>query len=150
MHQQISGSPSDTKDNIRRIVTALAARNVNIEAIGPAFDSPHVRIAVKHNEPYDPTDENDAFNQALAAMEEAGLAPEIKPSVVVDIPNRPGTLQAALGRLTREGYVPESILVLAGDCKDGIARISFGVGRTMIADWDQESDRLERAILESM
>ena len=146
MHQQIGGSSGDTADNIRRIVHVLAKAGVNIEAIAPAFDSPHVRVVVVHFDPYDPTNGEDPFNQALAAMEAEGMAPQIKPSVLVSMPNTAGALKAALDRLSREGYAAESVLVLPGLDADGRAQVSFGVARTTIPDWDAESSRLEFVI----
>ena len=67
MHAQIKASP-DTDP--RRTSGASSGRSqtagINIEGIAPDFDPPHVRVAVKHNEPYDPNDPTDAFNRALA------------------------------------------------------------------------------------
>ena len=147
MHQQIRGSPGDTAGNIRRVVNALAKHGINIEAIAPDFEPPHVRVLVDHLDPYDPTNGDDPFNQALAAMEEAGLTPEIRSAVMPTIPNRPRALKAALDRLTREGYVVESILVLPGEPAPGSARVSFGISRTTIAGWDDaQADALEGRI----
>jgi len=146
MHQQIKGSPDDTASNVRRVVNALAKHGINIEAIAPDFDAPHVRVLVEHFEPYDSTNMDDTFNQALAAMEEEGLAPEIKSAVTISMPNKTRGLKAALDRLTREGYVVESILVLPGNGQNGVARVSFGVARTAIVGWDQEAGNLEALI----
>jgi hypothetical protein len=146
MHQQIKASPEDTAGNIRRVVNALARRSINIEAIAPDFDPPHVRLLVQHADPYDPTDPNDPFNKALAAMEEEGLTPEIKSALPVSMPNKPGVLKATLDRLTREGYVVESILILPGADGGGTAQVSFGVARTTIAGWDEEAQELQRRI----
>jgi hypothetical protein len=142
MHLQISGSPNDTASNIRTIVNALAGDGVNIEGIGPAFDPPHVRVAVQHRDPYDPNDEDDPLNRALNAMDKAGLAPTIRPAVTIPMPNKPGALRAVLNRLMREGYEVESILVLAGSDK-----VQFGVAPTVFAGWDEEWARVEEAIL---
>ncbi len=46
VHQQIRTSPGRTGENIRRVLDVLAAAGVNIEGIGPDFESPHVRTAV--------------------------------------------------------------------------------------------------------
>jgi hypothetical protein len=148
MHQQIKGSPGDTASNIRAVVNALGNAGVNIEAIAPDFDPPHVRVLVDHAEPYDPSDDSDPFNKALVAMQAEGFAPEIKPSVLVNLPNKPRALQAALDRITREGYVVESILVLPGGPSQGVARVSFGVARTTIDGWDQTADALSERIQE--
>lgn len=146
MHQQIKASPDDTAGNIRRVVNALARRGINIEAIAPDFDPPHVRVLVQHADPYDPSNPDDPFNQALAAMEDEGLTPEIKSSVLVSMPNKPRVLKAALDRLTRDGYAVESILVLPGAGAGGAAQVSFGVARTTIAGWDQEVGELQSRI----
>jgi hypothetical protein len=145
MHLQIKASPEDTAGNIRRVVNALARRGINIEAIAPDFDPPHVRVLVDHADPYDSSNADDPFNQALSALEDEGLTPESKSALLLSMPNKPRALKAALDRLTREGYVVESILVLpAGDA--GTARVSFGVARTTIADWGSEMDALRSRI----
>ncbi len=152
MHQQIKASPDDTAENIRRVVNALAGRGINIEAIAPDFDPPHVRVLVQHADPYDPSNEDDPFNQALAAMRHEGLAPEIKAALPVTMPNKPRALKAALDRLSREGHIVESILVLPSGA-GGTAQVSFGVARTTIAGWEQEADKLQariEAVLESL
>jgi hypothetical protein len=146
MHLQLAGSPGDTASNVRAIVTALAAASVNLEGIGPDFNPPHVRVAVIHGEPYDPDDLTDPFNVALNALEEAGLAPSIKPAVSVVLPNKkPGAIKAVLNRLMREGYAAESILVLAGGNEE-TTEVQFGVGPASIQGWDAESDRLGEVI----
>ena len=148
MHQQIKGSPDDIAGNVRRVVAALAKHGINIEAIAPDFDAPHVRVLVEHGEPYDPNDETDTFNKALAAMEEDGLAPQIKPAITLSMPNKPRVLKAAMDRLTREGYEIESILVMPGNAQNGNALVSFGVARTTITGWDTESDDVASRINE--
>jgi hypothetical protein len=146
MHLQFKASPDDTADNIRRVVNALARHGINIEAIAPDFDPPHVRVLVQHGEPYDPTNASDPFNRALAAMEEEGLTPEIKSGLLVSMPNKPRVLKTTLDRLTREGFDVESILILPGESSAGIARVSFGVARTTIAGWDEEAGALQSRI----
>jgi hypothetical protein len=79
-------------------------------------------------------------------MEEDGLTPEIKSGLVVSMPNKPRALKTVLDRLTREGFVVESILVLPGESSAGVAMVSFGVARTTIAGWDEESDELQSRI----
>jgi hypothetical protein len=150
MHLQVKMSPDDTAENIRRVVNALARHSINIEAIAPDFDPPHVRVLVRHAEPYDPGNAEDPLNRALTALEEEGLTPEIKSGVLVSMPNKPRALKTALDRLTREGYVVESILVLPGESSTGVARVSFGVSRTMIAGWDQGADELQGRIEEEL
>lgn len=146
MHLQIKASPEDTAGNIRRVVNALARRGINIEAIAPDFDPPHVRVLVEHADEYDPSNVDDPFNQALAAMEDEGLTPESKSALLLSMPNKPRALKAALDRLTREGYVVESILVLPAGGAAATARVSFGVARTTIADWGAEVDALRSRI----
>jgi hypothetical protein len=146
VHLQIKASPEDTAGNIRRVVNALARRGINIEAIAPDFEPPHVRVLVDHADPYDPSNVDDPFNQALSAMEDEGLTPESKSALLLSIPNKPRALKAALDRLTREGYVVESILVLPAGGAAGMARVSFGVARTTIADWGSEMDALRSRI----
>lgn len=152
MHLQIKGSPGDTASNIRHIVNALARHDINIEAIAPDFDSPHVRVLVEHNEEYDPKDETDVFNKALRAMEEDGLTPEVKAGLIVPMPNKPGALKVALDRLTREGYGLESLLVLPGESSGGGANVGFGVARDNLDGWAAESedlaDRIHTDLLE--
>jgi len=150
MHQQIKGSPDDTASNVRSVLNALGKKGINIQAIGPDFDAPHVRVVVEHNDPYDPSDASDVFNQAIAAMEEEGMAPEVRPAVLLKIPHKAGALRAAMSRIAREGYVVESILVLPGLTDDGRARVSLGVASTMIADWDQASGDLAARIEEDV
>ena len=145
MHQQIKGSPDDVASNVHRIVNVLAKKAINIEGIAPDFDPPHVRVVVKHEEPYDPANLDDAFNQAVLAMQEDGLAPEIKSAITVPMPNKPKALKTAMDRLEREGYVVESIVVLSSE-EGALARVSFGVARTTIADWDQVAGNLEGLI----
>ena len=145
MHQQIKGSPDDVASNVHRIVNVLAKKNINIEGIAPDFDPPHVRVVVKHEEPYDATNPDDAFNQAVLAMQEDGLKPEIKSAITVSMPNKPRALKAAMDRLEREGYVVESVVVLNSE-QGGVARVSIGVARATIAEWDQLAGDLEVAI----
>ena len=147
MHQQIRASPDDTAGNIRLVVNALAKHSINIEAIAPDFDPPHVRVLVEHLEPYDAGNREDPFNRALAALEQEGLTPEIRAAVMLKMPNKPRALKAALDRLTREGYAVECILVLPGEPAPGSARVSLGVARTDIAGWDDgEVDALSSRI----
>ncbi|HEY4190964.1 MAG TPA: hypothetical protein VGM28_11100, partial [Candidatus Limnocylindrales bacterium] len=127
MHLQIKGSPHDTAGNIRHVVNALAKEGINIISIGPDFEAPHVRILVEHDEDYDPNNGDDTFNKALAALEADGLTPEVRPGVVVPMPDEPGALKIVLERLTREGYTVESILVLPGEDDPGVARVGFGI-----------------------
>jgi len=150
MHQQIKGSPDDVASNIRGVLNALGKHGIDIRGIAPDFDAPHVRVVVEHKDPYDPGDPSDLFNQAIAAMEEEGMAPEVKPALLLKIPDKAGSLRAALSRLAREGYVVESILVLPGLTPDGKAQVSVGVAATMISGWDQTSEELAGRIEEEV
>jgi hypothetical protein len=141
MHQQIKASPDTVAENIRRVVNALARKGINVEAIAPDFDPPHVRVVVKHNEPYDPDDPDDVFNKALVALTDDGLAPTVHSSLPVPMPNKPRALKAAMDRLVREGYVVESILVMPkGD--QGMAEVNFGVDKTTIAGFEAQTEGL--------
>jgi hypothetical protein len=146
MHLQIKASPDDTSENIRRVVKALALQGINIEAIAPDFDPPHVRVLVRHHEPYDPANADDPLNRALTAMEAEGLAPELKSALPLSMPNKPRVLKTALDRCASENYVVESILILPGSTSSGAARVSFGVARATIDGWQQEADALHRLI----
>ena len=73
MHLQVKMSPDETAENIRRVVSALAEAGINIEAIAPDFDPPHVRVLVRHDHPYDPGNADDPLNRALAALTDEGL-----------------------------------------------------------------------------
>ena len=48
MHQQIKASPETTAENIRSSWTRSPRDGINIEAIAPDFDAPHVRVLVQH------------------------------------------------------------------------------------------------------
>ena len=50
MHAQIKASPDDTAENVQRILNALADGGINIQAIAPDFDPPHVRVLVSHDD----------------------------------------------------------------------------------------------------
>ena len=149
MHLQVKASPDDTAENIERVVKALALHGVNIEAIAPDFDPPHVRVLVRHHEPYHPANAQDPLNRALAAMAAEGLAPELKAGVVVRMPNKPRVLKTALDKCRSENYVVESLLVLPGEPSAGAAWVSFGVDRP-IDGWEEEAEALKRRIEEEL
>ncbi len=145
MHLQVKASPDDTAENIQRVVRALARDGINIEAIAPDFDPPHVRVLVQHHEPYKPGNAADPLNRALAAMTAEGLAPELKAGLLITMPNKPRVLKTALDRCASENYVVESLLVLPGEPSAGAARVSFGVDRP-IDGWEREAKELKRRI----
>ena len=136
MHQQIKASPDTIAENIRAVVDALAEKNVNIEAIAPDFDPPHVRVLVHH----------DAFDAALSALENAQLAPTVVRAVEpVRMPNKPKALKAAMDWLEGQGHVIESILVLPG-AQGNSALVSFGLAGVADISWADESDALRQAV----
>ena len=143
MHQQIRGSPDSIAGNIARIVNTLAEAGVNILAIAPDVDAPHVRVIVGEEVG---EEEGEAFDVALSAMAKAGLAPQIRPAVLLSVPNNPTALKTAIDRLTRKGYAIESILVLPGEPEPGKAWVSLGVAQTIRPDWDADSSSLASEI----
>jgi hypothetical protein len=145
MHLQIKGSPDSVDVNMRRIVDVLAQHGINIEAIAPDFDAPHVRVLVEHAEPYDPADANDTFNKALAALEADGIGPEAKAAVTLRMPNKPRVLQAAMDRVTRAGHRIESVLVLPAGA-NGVAMVSLGVARGGVDGWGPAAHALQAQI----
>ena len=152
MHQQIKASPDDTRENVRRIVRALGTAGINIEGIAPDFDPPHVRVAVKHNHPFDRNDPTDAFNQAIAALEAEGFEPEIKSSVLLSVPNTANALQTVFDELEGRNHELESLVVLASD-GGKMAQLSIGLSRDSMDDWavDEETLRAEiQPLLDAM
>jgi hypothetical protein len=151
MHLQVKMSPDETAENIRRVVSALAEAGINIEAIAPDFDPPHVRVLVRHEEPsYDPGNADDPLNRALAALTNEGLEPELKAGLLVRMPNKPRVLKTALDRCASEDYVVESLLVLPGQPSAGAAWVSLGVARATIDGWEEEAEALQRLIEEEL
>src|SRR5687767_7001411 len=100
MHQQIKASPDTVAENVQQILDALAERDVNIEAMAPDFDPPHVRVLVKH--------ENMAA--AMLALSDAGLAPEPRSAITLTIKNQPAALKKAMDNLAQRGLTVESVL----------------------------------------
>ena len=145
MHQQIKASPDPTRENIRRIVRALGAAGINIEGIAPDFDPPHVRVAVKHNHPYDPADMTDTFNQALEALRLAGFDPEVKSSVLLSIANTPSALQTVFDELESRNHELESLVVVASD-GGTMTQVSIGLSRDSMDDWADEEETLRGEI----
>ena len=151
MHQQIKASPDDTAENVRTIVDALAAAGINIEAIAPDFDPPHVRVLVKHKEPkWNPDDQDDPFNRALVALTAAGLEPTRVRSVEpVRMKNEPRALKTAMDTLEGNGRVIESVLVMPG-AQGNNAQVSFGVDGDVDDGWEAEAVRLQGLIEEAI
>jgi hypothetical protein len=142
VHQQIKASPDSTSENMRKVVKALSNAGINIEAIGPDFQPPHVRVLVRHKEPYKANDASDPFNRALVALRGIGLDPTVVPSVeLVSMPNVPTALQAAIDALDQQGRVLDSVLVMP-DAAGGDALVSFGIDTTIDDAWPKEAERL--------
>lgn len=148
MHQQIKASPEETAQNMRKVIDALAAEGINIEAIAPDFDPPHVRVLVKHKPTYDPNDETDPFNRALAAI---GAIPGFEPTVVpsadlIRVRNEPGALKAAIDEIEHGANpkVVDSVLVLPA-AQGNYAVISIGVQGEVDAGWADEAVTLSVA-----
>src|SRR5690242_17400909 len=100
MHQQIKASPDSTADNMRKVIRTLSNAGINIESIAPDFEPPHVRVLVKHKEPFNPNDATDPFNRAIAALRGVGFDPTIVPSTeLVSMPNVATALQTAIDTL---------------------------------------------------
>jgi hypothetical protein len=149
MHAQIKASPDDTATNIRTVVDALAGDTVNIEAIAPDFDPPHVRVLVDHLDPFEVTNTDDPFNRAIAALVGAGLTPESHSATTAMLPNDPGALKMAIEVIENDGKTVESILVLPSAPETGKARISFGVGPSPIPGWDEDAARRLADLIEA-
>jgi hypothetical protein len=136
MHQQIKASPDDTAENVQRILNALAAAEINIEAIAPDFDPPHVRVLVAHND----------MKAAMSALSDAGLTPEEKSALPVTISDAPGQLKRALDGIARKGLKVESILTLGKQDQPNMAKLSIGVSKTVIHGWDDEFEAIQAEI----
>ena len=136
MHAQIKASPDDTAENIQRILNALSAAEINIEAIAPDFDPPHVRVLVKH----------DDMDAALAALSNEGLTPEIKSALGLTIPDAPSALKKALDSIARRGFKVESVLTLGKADQQNTVKVSVGVAKTVIHGWDDEFEGIQAEI----
>jgi hypothetical protein len=136
MHAQIKASPDDTAENVQRILNALAAADINIEAIAPDFDPPHVRVLVKHEQ----------MKAAMTALSGAGLRPEIKSALLLTIPNVPASLKKAMDEIALRHLKVESVLVLPEPDQPDTARVSFGVAKSSITGWDDEFESIQAEI----
>jgi hypothetical protein len=148
MHQQIKASPDDTATNVREVVRALADAGINIEAIAPDFDPPHVRVLVKHKPKYDKDDQTDPFNVALEALR---AVPGFEPTVVrsvdpIRLKNEAGALRTAMD-VIENGNNPkviDSILVLPA-AQGNYAVVSIGVQGEVDQGWADEAVALSVA-----
>ena len=146
MHAQIKASPDTIAENIRAVVDALAAGNVNIEAIAPDFDPPHVRVLLQHKDTPGTSDEPDPTVDAIAALTAAGLEPTVVRAILpVRMPNRPKALQTAMNAIEAEDHVIDSILVMPGS-QGANALVSFGVAGDMSPGWEAEAARLRDVV----
>ena len=136
MHQQIKASPDDTAENIQRILNALGAAGINIQAIAPDFDPPHVRVLVSH----------DDVDGAMDALSSEGLTPEIKSALGLTIPDVPNALKKALDSIARRGFKVESVLTLGKSDQQDTVKVSVGVAKTVIHGWDDEFEGLQTEI----
>lgn len=136
MHAQIKASPDTVAENVQRILNALAAAEINVEAIGPDFDPPHVRVLVTH--------EN--MDNAMSALSDAGLSPEIKSALLLTIPDEHSALKKAVDSIARRGLTVESILTLGKSDQQDTVKVSIGVAKTVIHGWDAEFEAIQAAI----
>lgn len=118
MHQQIRTSPYGIGQNIARAVEALAAVRVNVEGVGPDYESPHARIVVPH----------DAVKGALEALDRVGFKPELVPACTFALANRHGQLADVLVRVAKAGFDVQCVLVLASRVR-GMTLVSIGLDR---------------------
>ena len=136
MHAQIKASPDDTAENVQRILNALAAAEINILAIAPDFDPPHVRVLVSHQD----------MDAAMAALAGEGLTPEVKSALPLTIADAPGQLKKALDGIAKRGMKVESVLTLAKPDQPNTAKLSIGVAKTVIHGWDDEFESIQAEI----
>lgn len=148
MHQQIKASPEETAENMRLVIEALATARINIEAIAPDFDPPHIRVLVKHKPNYKEDDPTDPFNRAIAAIGDIeGFDPKrVRAIEPIRVKNEPGALKAALD-LIEQGASPqvvESILVLPA-AQGNYAVVSIGVEGEVDEGWAEQAVQLSVA-----
>jgi len=136
MHAQIKASPDNTAANVQQILNALAAAGINVEAIAPDFDPPHVRVLVSHQD----------MDDAMSALSNAGLTPQIKSALGLTIPDVPNALKKALDSIARRGFKVESVLTLGKSDQQDTVKVSIGVAKTVIHGWDDEFEGLQAEI----
>ena len=91
---------------------------MNVEGVGPDYESPHARIVVPH----------EAFDAALKVLREGGFDPDPRHACTFALPHRPGQLAAVLERVAEAGFDVECVLVLASRLR-GMTLVSIGVNR---------------------
>ena len=122
MHQQIRTSPDDDRpfrDKLQMRLDKLAAKNVNIEGVAPEPNSTHILFVVSHAE----TDD------ALGALRDWN--PALVPAFTAAIGHRPGGLKKLVHDLTRDGFEPNSVVVLASHAAGDEVLVSIGISRYM-------------------
>lgn len=122
MHQQIRTSPDDSepfRDKLQRRLDKLAAKGVNIEGVAPEPNSTHILFVVSH-------EQTDA---ALDALRE--WSPETVPAFTTAIGHRPGGLKGLVRDLDRDGFAPNSVVVLASHAAGDQVLVSVGIARYM-------------------
>lgn len=120
MHQQIRTSPGDPEDNLRRVLRALAGAQVNIEGIGPELETSHLRTVVPHGQ----------WGQAKEALAAEGFEPTDQMAITKLLDNQHGALFDFIEQLKSQGYVIDSVLVLASR-PNGKVLVSVGVSGTI-------------------
>jgi hypothetical protein len=124
MHQQVRTSPEETEQNLVNVLDALGG--INVEGIGPDFESPHIRTVVSHGD----------LEATMSALGNANLDPEIRPAVSVSLPDKPGSLKAVIAWLRDVPIQTESLLVLGGMDHGHRVRVSIGLERELTAqEW---------------
>ena len=136
MHQQVKTSPHDARGNLTAVVEALAGQSINIEAIAPDFEWPHIRTVVEHGQE----------GAAMEALQQAGLEPILLKAVAFDLENTHGQLDGVLKQLRNRGYEIESLLVggthgraTASACRSASRNRLMSAGRLRRRRWPRTS-----------
>jgi hypothetical protein len=140
MHQQVKTSPHDARGNLTAVVEALAAHDINIEAIAPDFESPHIRTVVDHGQE----------GAAMEALLDAGLEPILLKAVAFDLNNTHGQLDGVLKQLRNRGYEIDSLLIGGTHGQGNRVRVSIGIKEPPDAGWEAEAEQLAEEILASL
>lgn len=137
MHAQVKSSPHDARGNLALVVETLAGANIDIEAIAPDFEWPHIRTVVAHGDEA----------AAMEALRNNGLEPILLRAVPFEVDNTPGKLQGILDGLKTRGYEVESVLLGATHGQNDRVRLSIGVKEPPDANWEAEAEALANDIL---
>lgn len=125
MHQQIRTSPDDKKpfrDKLEGRLEKLAAKGINIEGVAPEPNSTHILFVVSHAQ----------TEAALDALKD--WDPKTAPAFTTAIGHRPGGLRGLIGELIRDGFAPNSVVVLASHAAGEDVLVSIGIDRYMTDD----------------